>query len=250
MKARTRKELYEGVPVLRGMKQVRQFAPEVVRQQQEEGEQAHIERLKWAKRRKVKFLSPAEWARATVKQVEVTIDDQQAAELADRLDAAYHFDVEVWKVVTAPDSTYNAEKHGNDWLDMQQTLYLCDPPSTLSQQISHSARRSAHPTKRTGSITCPSIWRRMGCRSEGQTGSVLQPNHRHRIFPEQRPVSNIPPQHCGAAVSRFVHDRPFTGPCRCRRSCKPRPQAMTGELAGVQANGGGVSLHNLAHGGG
>jgi hypothetical protein len=37
MKARTRKELYEGVPVLRGMKQIRQFAPEVVRQQQEEG---------------------------------------------------------------------------------------------------------------------------------------------------------------------------------------------------------------------
>ena len=150
MKARTRKELYEGVPVLRGLKQVRQFDPTVVRQQQDEGEQAHIERLKWAKRTKMEFLPPNEWARAVVKQLGVTLDDPQAAELADRLDAAYHFDVEVWKVVTAQDSSYNAEKHGNDWLDMQQTLYLCDPaihvvtadkPLCKKIKASHQANR-------------------------------------------------------------------------------------------------------------
>ena len=35
--------------------------------------------------------------------------------------------MQVWKVATAPNSNYNPEKHGNDWIDMQQTLYLCDP---------------------------------------------------------------------------------------------------------------------------
>lgn len=126
MKARSRDELYSGVPVMRGLKQVRQFAPEIVRQQQEAGEQAHIERLKWAMRRKVSFLSADEWATAMLKQAQITLDDQQAAELGSRLDAAYHFDAEVWKIATA-NSNHKPEKHGNDWIDMQQTLYLCDP---------------------------------------------------------------------------------------------------------------------------
>ena len=62
-----------------------------------------------------------------MKQVGVTLDDRQAADLANHLDAAYRFDGEVWKVLTVPGSNYNAGKHANDWLDMQQTMYLCDP---------------------------------------------------------------------------------------------------------------------------
>lgn len=131
LKARTRDELYTGVPVIRGAKQLRQFAPDIVRLQQQEGEEAHIERLKWAMRRKVSFLSPSEWAKAMLKQAKLTIDDQQAAMFTDRLDAAYQFDMEVLKQASARGGQYNPTKHGNDWLDMQQTIYLCDPDIEL-----------------------------------------------------------------------------------------------------------------------
>lgn len=99
MKARTRDELYRGVPVVRGLRQVRQFAPEIVRQQQQEGEQAHVERLKWAMRKKLPWPSPDKWAKAMMKQVQIPLDDEQAADLGKRLDAAYQFDMQVWKRV-------------------------------------------------------------------------------------------------------------------------------------------------------
>jgi hypothetical protein len=127
MKAKTRDELYDGVPVIRGLKYLRQFVPEVVRRQQEEGEQAHVERLKWAKRKKLPFLPADEWAIAMMKQVNISLDEQQAAELGNRLDAAHQFDMQVWKAAIAPKSNYNPEKHRNDWIDLQQTMYLCDP---------------------------------------------------------------------------------------------------------------------------
>jgi len=55
------------------------------------------------------------------------LDDEQAAELGNRLDAAYQFDLHVWREATAPASNYNPEKHANDWADVQQTMCLCDP---------------------------------------------------------------------------------------------------------------------------
>jgi hypothetical protein len=126
-KARTREELYDGVPVHYGLRQIRQFSSDIVRQQQEEGEQAHVERLRWIKRKKQPLPPPAEWAKAMLKQVQISPDSKQAAEFADRLDACYHFDAEVWKAVIAPNSKYNPENHRNDWIDQQQTMYLCDP---------------------------------------------------------------------------------------------------------------------------
>jgi hypothetical protein len=128
MKARTRAELYNGVRVVPGLKQVRLFAPEVVRRSQAEGEQAHIGRLKSMKRRKVSALPPYEWARAMIKNnLQKLLDNEEAAELGKSLDAAYQFEMEVLRAATAQGSNYNPEKHGNDWTDMQQTMYLCDP---------------------------------------------------------------------------------------------------------------------------
>jgi hypothetical protein len=153
MKARSRDELYSGVPVIRGLKQIRQFAPEIVRNQQEEGEQGHVERLKWAKRRKLPPLSPVEWAKAIMRQVQISLDDRQASSLANALDSTYRFDTHVWNMAIAPNSNYNPEKHRNDWSDMQQTIYLCDPSihliaadKALCQKISasHQANRVHH----------------------------------------------------------------------------------------------------------
>jgi|ERR1700690_2615008 len=131
MKARTRDQLYFGVPVLRGGRQVRQFDPETVRFHQEAGERLHVERLKRAMRKKIPLPPPEEWARVMVKQVSLSLDDQQAADLGQHLDAAYQFDLQVWRMATAPNSNYNPRKHGNDWTDMQQTMYLCDPAMRL-----------------------------------------------------------------------------------------------------------------------
>ncbi len=150
MKAKTRDELYSGVRLVSWSRQVKSFKPEWVRCQQEDGEQGHVERLKWAMRKKMSFLSPNEWARAMMKQAQMPLDDKQAAELGSRLDAAYQFDLQVWKIATAPNSIYNPAKHGNDWTDMQQTMYLCDPAmhvitadKGLCQKIaqSHQSRR-------------------------------------------------------------------------------------------------------------
>ena len=69
------------------------------------------------------------------------------------LDAAYQFDMQVWKAATASKSNYNPEKHGNDWTDMQQTMYLCDPAINLltadgklvaNVKASHQADRVFH----------------------------------------------------------------------------------------------------------
>jgi len=128
MKAHTRDELYHGVPVITGLPYLRGFDPRIVRDQQEAGEQAHVKRFKWAKRTKVASLSPDAWARAMIKNnVGISLSHQQAALLGSSLDAAYRFDMQVWKVATEPQSSYNPEKHRNDWTDLQQTLYLCDP---------------------------------------------------------------------------------------------------------------------------
>jgi hypothetical protein len=131
LKARTRDELYAGVPVIRGLRQVRQFDPEVVKQQQDEGEQFHVYRLKEMKRIKWEKPTPEKWARAMMVQTGLALSDQQAAELGRSLDAAYLFDMQVWKDATAPNSSYNPERHKNDWTDLQQTIYLCDPSIRL-----------------------------------------------------------------------------------------------------------------------
>jgi len=154
MKARTRAELFNGVPTIRGLKQVRQFAPEVVRRDQEKGEQAHVERLKRIKARGASPLPRGEWAKAVIKgNLQMTLTDEQAAELGKRLDAAYHFEMQIVRMATAPASKYNPEKHRNDWTDMQQTMYLSDPAVHLltadgklvsKVAASHQANRVLH----------------------------------------------------------------------------------------------------------
>ena len=85
MRAKTRDELYSGIRLVKWNRQVTYFDPDIMRRQQEEGEQAHVERLKWAMRKKVSFLSADGWATAMMEQVQMSLDDKQAAELGRRL---------------------------------------------------------------------------------------------------------------------------------------------------------------------
>lgn len=128
VKARSREKLYSGVHLVSGSRQVTSFDPSIVRQQQADGENAHVERLNWMKQIKLPSLSRPEWARTMImNNLRIPLTDEQAAELGYRLDAAHQFDMQIWNAATAPKSQYNPEKHRNDWTDMQQTIYLCDP---------------------------------------------------------------------------------------------------------------------------
>ncbi len=71
--------------------------------------------------------SRGEWAGAMAGAIGVNLDTQQRDLLGQSLDAAYRFDMTIWKAATAVKSTYRPENHGNDWCDLQQTMYLCNP---------------------------------------------------------------------------------------------------------------------------
>jgi hypothetical protein len=126
-RATSRDELYSGVALVRGAKQLTVFAPDIVRQQQREGEEAHVKRLKWAQCKKVVLPSADKWASDMVKRLGISLDAEQSHRLGESLDAAYRFDMEIWRLATAPKSSYKPENHQNDWCDLQQTMYLCDP---------------------------------------------------------------------------------------------------------------------------
>jgi hypothetical protein len=153
MRAKTREELYSGVRMRRGTKELTVFAPDIVRQQQQEGEGAHIRRLRWAQRKKRQLPPADKWANNMVKQLGISINAGQAVTLGQSLDAAYRFDLEIWQLATAPESNYKPEKHRNDWCDLQQTMYLCDPtmflltddgPLVNKIKASHQANRVLH----------------------------------------------------------------------------------------------------------
>ena len=127
MKAKTRDELYTGVLLDEATGETMGVDPHVLREQQQQEEEAHIERLQRGKQSRSTRASPAEWAFALAKQLNVLLKPEQASQLGHSLDAAYRFDCHIWKLVTTLNAKYNFEKHRNDWTDLQQTMYLCDP---------------------------------------------------------------------------------------------------------------------------
>jgi hypothetical protein len=125
MRAKTRNELYIGVRP-RGIVRKRiGFKACVIRQQQEHGEEVHIAGLRRAKRTKVNLCCRDEWAFNLAKRLGLMLDPEQASRLGESLDAAYTLDLYISKLAMGPN--YNFEKHRNDWTDLQQTMYLCDP---------------------------------------------------------------------------------------------------------------------------
>jgi hypothetical protein len=128
MKARTWDELYSGVRLVSGTRQLTCFDFDIVRRQQAECEEAHVLRLKRMKATTLRFSSASEWAQIMLRNnIDISISDDEAVELGNRLDAAYHFEKDTWQAATASKSLYNPKHHGNDWTDMQQTMYLSDP---------------------------------------------------------------------------------------------------------------------------
>lgn len=162
MKAKTRDELYTGVHLVSGVRQVVVFDPGTVRQQQEDGEQAHVERLKWARRKLIPFPQPSEWATAMMKQVGVVLDSSQSHRMSTALDAAYQFDAHLWKSATVPGGNYNPQKHRNDWSDLQQTLYLCDPSIYLITADRPLCKRVSTSTQAAQVLYLPDYLRKNG----------------------------------------------------------------------------------------
>jgi hypothetical protein len=125
MRAKSRDELYRGVRPHGAVRQRVGFYPHVVREQLQEGEGAHIKRLRWAKQSGISLPSRGEWTFNLAKQMGLVLQPEQASWLGESLDASYRFDSHIWKLAMGPN--YNFEKHRNDWTDLQQTMYLCDP---------------------------------------------------------------------------------------------------------------------------
>lgn len=125
MKAKSHTELLTGVRMPGAVNQRVAFDPKIVRRQMAEGEEFHIERLKLARKRGLRLPEPELWVRNLVSSLELS--DDQAKIMAKGLKAAYSFDRQLWEAAVDLKNPYNFEKHKNDWIDWQQTIYLCDP---------------------------------------------------------------------------------------------------------------------------
>jgi len=126
MKATNRDELYQGVRMSGAVRQLTAFDPTVVRTQQEQGEREHVKRLKRGRAKQLPFPPPEAWALLLANDLGVRLSESDARKLMAELDAAYLFDKHVWRVALNQKNPYNFEKHQNDWIDLQQTMYLCD----------------------------------------------------------------------------------------------------------------------------
>jgi hypothetical protein len=143
MRAKSRNELYIGVRPSGIFRKRIGFKACVVRQQQEEGKEAHIAGLRRAKRTKVNLCARDEWAFNLAKQLGLMLEPEQASRLGKSLDAAYRFDLHISKLAMEPN--YHFERHRNDWTDLQQTMYLCDPAlhvMTAKKSIVQKIKRS------------------------------------------------------------------------------------------------------------
>jgi hypothetical protein len=126
MKAKDRDQLYSGVRMPGAVNQRKAFDPTVVRKQQSDGELQYMQRLKRGRLQQLPMPSSEQWVSLLAKDLGVTVSQAEARKLATGFDAAYRFYEEVWKMALNLKNTYNVEKHKNDWIDMQQTMHLCD----------------------------------------------------------------------------------------------------------------------------
>lgn len=144
LRAKDRDGLFAGTvrrPLL-GRNYRQGFDPQVVRRQQEKGETAHVERLKAVSHKNESPPSPETWAAEMAKMLGFDLTPEQKVVFAKDLDAAYRYDVFLWKAATAPNNSYDFNKHKNDWIDAQQLFYLCDPDIRLLVEDKTLASRS------------------------------------------------------------------------------------------------------------
>lgn len=133
LRAKDRDSLFQGTvkhPLL-GRNHRQGFDPQVVRQQQQKGETAHVERLRAVGQKNEAPPTPEVWAGEMAKMLGFELTADQKREFAKGLDAAYRYDAFLWQAATSPKNTYNFSNNCNDWIDAQQLFYLCDPEMRL-----------------------------------------------------------------------------------------------------------------------
>jgi hypothetical protein len=111
------------------------FDPTTITRQQQEGKSQHLKLMEKV-RDHISILPPPDvWAAGIARTLGQKIDQQEATILADRLDAAYHYDRALCTTVTS--GSYNFQKHDGDWMDWQQLFYLSDPDIVLLTDDGH-----------------------------------------------------------------------------------------------------------------
>jgi hypothetical protein len=129
LRAKDRDTLFQGMvrrPLL-GRNRRQGFDPQIVRRQQDKGETAHVERLKVVASKREPPPSPETWAGEMAAVLGFDLTANRKHEFAKRLEAAYRYDVFLWKAAANPKAAYDFNNHPNDWIDGQQLFYLSDP---------------------------------------------------------------------------------------------------------------------------
>jgi hypothetical protein len=150
MRAKNWVELCDkGVTMPGAVNQRKKYRPEIVWRQIFEGELQYVRRLEARRLSPSKLPPPELWASLLAKDLGVTVSEVEAQQLASGFDAAYRFYEEVWNMVVK-DKNYNVENNKNDWIDMQQTMYLCDEKiflMTCDNGIITKTKRSSQATR-------------------------------------------------------------------------------------------------------
>ncbi len=128
-RARTRDDLFTGNVKLPGGGSRRYgIDPELISNPMAIGEAQHVASLERLKAGMIAFPPPEVWAAALAEDVGCVLTDVQAQKMAEGLEAAYAYDLEIARLMR---SGYNATKNRNDWIDSQQLFYLSDPTMHL-----------------------------------------------------------------------------------------------------------------------
>jgi len=148
LRAKTREALFsDGVRLPQDRKRrYWNFDPKTITGQQQEGKSQHRKLMEKVRETIASLPSPDTWAAGIARSLGQTINRHQATTLADRLDAAYHYDRAQYTAVT--NGSYNFQKHDGDWMDWQQLFYLSDPNIFLLTDDRDLQRRVGQSTQR------------------------------------------------------------------------------------------------------
>jgi hypothetical protein len=104
------------------------------------GREAHRDRLEGVRRDGLEPPTHEAWAAAQLEALDVDATPENAARVVAVTGAAYHYD-RVLRTL-ARTANYDFGRHGTDWMDVQQLLYLADPSVHLMTNDGELRRRT------------------------------------------------------------------------------------------------------------
>jgi hypothetical protein len=129
--AKSRRDLVSANVLLpRGRKYSIGMDLDMIRNQMDAGQQAHVDSLERLRKGELAAHSvPWKWVKGMLRPLKDDLSQEECERLASVLDAAFRYDCYLWN--EASGGRYDFSKHRSDWIDSSLLLYLADPHINL-----------------------------------------------------------------------------------------------------------------------